>query len=184
MLSLKQTLLIIAVILLSLPQFVLAASHEHQENNANPDTEHSQYARPQASQRVQLSPDLLALLNQEMGLIQQAMMDIVPAIASGEWGKVSSIGKKIKASFILKQKLTEAQKEELLRVLPQQFIEMDMDFHKSAGMLAHAAEMKNADVVNFYFYKMSAACVSCHGKYATGRFPGLANGSDEEEHHH
>jgi cytochrome c556 len=68
-------------------------------------------------------------------------------------------------------------------VLPQQFIEMDMDFHKSAGMLAHAAEMKNADVVNFYFYKMNAACVSCHGKYATERFPGLIKGGDEEHHH-
>jgi len=116
-------------------------------------------------------------------LIQQGMMDMVPAIAAGEWDKVSTIGQKIKASFILKQKLTDAQKEELHRVLPPQFIEMDTDFHKSAGMLAHAAEMKNADVVNFYFYKMNAACVSCHGKYAAERFPGLTNG-DEEEHHH
>jgi len=67
-------------------------------------------------------------------------------------------------------------------VLPQQFIEMDMDFHKSAGMLAHAAEMKNADVVNFYFYKMTTACVSCHGKFAAGRFPGLAKGGEEGHH--
>lgn len=183
MLTLRQTPLIIAVILLCLPQLVLAVSHVHHDNNVKPASEHAQHVKPQASPGFQLSPDLLALLNQEMGLIQQAMMDIVPAIATGQWDKVSSLGKKIKASFILKQKLTEAQKEELLRVLPQQFIEMDMDFHKSAEMLAHAAEMKNADVVNFYFYKMSAACVSCHGKYAAGRFPGLANGGDEEHHH-
>jgi len=71
----------------------------------------------------------------------------------------------------------------LHRVLPEQFIEMDMDFHKSAGMLAHAAEMRNADVVHFYFYKMNANCVSCHSKYAQERFPGLANG-DKEGHHH
>ena len=137
----------------------------------------------QPSRTVQLSPGLLALLNQEMGLIQQGMMEMVPAISAGEWDKVSSVGQKIKASFILKQKLTDAQKEELHRVLPQQFIEMDMDFHKSAGMLAHAAEMKNADVVNFYFFKMNTACVSCHGKYATERFPGLVKGGDEEHHH-
>jgi hypothetical protein len=31
------------------------------------------------------------------------MMDIVPAIVPEEWGEVSAIGQKIKASFILKQ---------------------------------------------------------------------------------
>jgi hypothetical protein len=176
---LKQTTLILAAILFCLPQFVLAASHEH---NAKPDAERAHHMESQTSQRIQLSPSLLALLNQEMGLIQQGIMDMVPAIAAGEWGKVSALGQKIKVSFILKQKLTDAQKEELHRVLPQQFIEMDMDFHKSAGMLAHAAEMKNADVVNFYFYKMNAACVSCHSKYAAERFPGLVKGGDEGHH--
>jgi hypothetical protein len=180
---LKRTSLIIVAILFCLPQFVLAASHEHHEQHVKPETEHAHQMKVQPSQAVQLSPGLLALLNQEMGLIQQGMMDMVPAISAGEWDKVSSVGQKIKASFILKQKLTDAQKEELHRVLPQQFIEMDMDFHKSAGMLAHAAEMKNADVVNFYFFKMNAACVSCHGKYATERFPGLIKGGDEEHHH-
>ena len=177
---LKQAPLIIIAILFCSPQFVLAASHEHHENKAKPDAEHAHHMESQTSQGVQLSPSLLALLNQEMGLIQQGMMDMVPAIAAGEWDKVSTLGQQIKESFILKQKLTDAQKEELHRVLPQQFIEMDMDFHKSAGMLAHAAEMKNADVVNFYFFKMNTACVSCHGKYATERFPGLAKGGDEE----
>ena len=179
---LKQTTLILAAILFCLPQFVLAASHEHHEQHAKPEAEHAHHMKPQTAQGVQLSPDLLTLLNQEMGLIQQGMMDMVPATAAGEWDKVSAIGIKIKQSFILKQKLTKTQKEELHRVLPQQFIEMDMDFHKSAGMLAHAAEMKNADVVNFYLYKMNAACVSCHGKYAAERFPGLAKEGDEEHH--
>jgi hypothetical protein len=179
---LKQTTLIIAVILFCLPQFVMAASHEHHEHNAKPEVESAHHMESQTSKGVQLSPGLLDLLNQEMGLIQQGIMDLVPAIAAGEWDKVSAIGQKVKESFILKQKLTDVQKEELHRVLPQQFIEMDMDFHKSAGMLAHAAEMKNADVVNFYFYKLNAACVSCHGKFAAKRFPGLVKG-DEEGHH-
>ena len=169
---LKQITLVLAAILFCSSQLVMAASHEHDEHNT----------KSQTSQGVQLSPGLLALLNQEMGLIQQGIMDMVPAIAAGEWDKVSALGQKIKKSFILKQKLTDAQKEELHRVLPLQFIEMDMDFHKSAGMLAHAAEVKNADVANFYFYKMNAACVSCHGKYAAERFPGLSKG-DEEGHH-
>jgi hypothetical protein len=179
---LKQVTLIIISILFCFPQVVLAASHEHHEDKAKPDAERAHHMESQKSQGVQLSPSLLALLNQEMGLIQQGMMDMIPAIAAGEWDKVSTLGQKIKESFILKQKLTEAQKEELHRVLPQQFIEMDMDFHKSAGMLAHAAEMKNVDVVNFYFYKMNAACVSCHGKFAAERFPGLAKGGEEGHH--
>jgi hypothetical protein len=180
---LKQTSLIFAAVLLCLPQFVLAASHEHHVDKVKQNTEHAHNMKPLTSQGVTLSVDLLALLNKEMGLIQESMMDLVPAIAAGEWDKISTIGQKIKASFILKQKLTEAQKEELNQVLPPQFVEMDMDFHKSAGILAHAAGMKNADIVNFYFYKMNSACVSCHGKYAAERFPGLANDGDEGHQH-
>ena len=179
---LKQAILIIIAILFCFPPFALAASHEHHEDKVKPDAERTHNMEAQTSHGVQLSPGLLALLNQEMELIQQGIMDMVPAIAAGEWDKVSTLGQKIRESFILKQKLTEAQKEELHRVLPQQFIEMDMDFHKSAGMLAHAAEMKNADVVNFYFYKMNTACVSCHSKFAAERFPGLAKGGEEGHH--
>ena len=180
---LRKATLSIAVLLFCLPPMTLAASHESHEPKAMHGAEKAHHMKPQASHGVQLSPELLALLNQEMGLIQQGIMDMVPAMAAGEWEKVSAIGLKIKKSFILKQKLTDAQKEELHRVLPQQFIEMDMDFHKSAGMLAHAAEEKNADIVNFYFYKMNAACVACHGKYAAERFPGLV-ADDEEGHKH
>ena len=180
---LKKTSRFIAVILFCLPQLVLAASHEHHEQHTNPDAVNARHAKSQLSQNAHLSPDLLSLLNQEMGLIQKGMMDLVPAIAAGEWDNIATIGKKIEASFILKQKLTDAQKEELNQVLPEQFVEMDMDFHKSAEMLAHAAETKNADVVNFYFYKMNDACVSCHEKYAAERFPGLAKG-DEKGHRH
>jgi len=84
----------------------------------------------------------------------------------------------------MRQKLTKVQKDELHRVLPKQFIEMDQDFHNSAGMLAYAAEMKNADVVNFYFFKLNNACITCHAKYATERFPGLVNGNEVDSHQH
>jgi len=179
---LKQNILVLVTILLCISQVALAASHDH-EHTVKSNSERAQHIESQFSENDRLSPNLLSLLNQEMGLIQQGVMDMVPAIAAGEWDKVSTLGLKIKKSFILKQKLTDAQKEELHQVLPEQFIEMDMDFHKSAGMLAHAADMKNADVVNFYFYKMTAACVSCHSKYAQERFPGLVN-EDKEGHHH
>jgi len=133
---------------------------------------------------IHLSDGLKLLLNQEMVAIQQGMMDLIPAISSGNWDEVALIGKNIKASFIMKQKLTKAQKEELYRVLPQDFVELDQAFHKFAGMLAHAAEKKNAEVVNFYFYKLTEACISCHAKFATVRFPGLKIDGEEKEHHH
>ena len=142
-----------------------------------------------ADHEIHLSADLRVLLGQEMVAIENGMKDLVPAISSGEWGDVVSIALKISDSFIMKQKLTATQREELHRVLPQRFIEMDQDFHNSAGMLAHAAEMKNADVVNFYFFKLNTACVTCHQKYAGERFPGLlmakeGEGKEGNSHQH
>ena len=166
----RRTLLIFTALLFSITPLAFAAGHDHHQKTA---TEHG----------LQISPDLKKLLNQEMAAIQDGMMALIPAMSAGEWEEVATIGKNIKASFIMKQKLTEAQREELHRVLPPSFIEMDQDFHKSSGMLAHAAEMKNADVMNFYFSKLNQACVSCHAKFATERFPGLAKAADGDDHH-
>jgi hypothetical protein len=163
--------LILVAALFCPPHWTLAAGQDHHpKSNADPE--------------IQLSPDLKALLNQEMAAIEKGMMDLIPAISAGEWDTAASIGKNIKDSFIMKQKLTKLQKDELHRELPPGFIEMDQEFHKSAGMLAHAAEMKNADVVNFYFFKLNNACVACHGKFAAERFPGLVKGAGKEGSHH
>lgn len=167
----RRTLLIFTALLFSITPLAFAAGHDHHQK---PATDHG----------LQISPDLKKLLNQEMAAIQDGMMALIPAMSAGEWEEVATIGKNIKASFIMKQKLTEAQREELHRVLPPSFIEMDQDFHKSSGMLAHAAEMKNADVMNFYFSKLNQACVSCHAKFATNRFPGLAKTAAGDDHHH
>ncbi|MCK4506922.1 MAG: hypothetical protein KAU27_00165 [Desulfuromonadales bacterium] len=166
----KITIFIFTVLMLSITSLAFAAEHGHHQ-------------KPSTEDGIQVSPDLKKLLNQEMAAIQNGMMALIPAMSAGEWDEAATIGKNIKASFIMKQKLTKAQKEELHRVLPPSFIEMDQAFHKSAGMLAHAAEMKNADVANFYFFKLNEACVSCHAKFATGRFPGLVKSADEDGHH-
>ena len=163
---------IIAVsMLLFFPLATLAGDEEHAAE------------RP-AGNKMLLSADLRNLLGEEMVAIENGMKNLVPAISSGEWEKVASIAQNISNSFIMKQKLTTAQKDELHRVLPSQFIEMDQGFHNSAGMLAHAAGMKNADVVNFYFFKLNSACVACHTKYATERFPGLVKGNEGDSHQH
>ena len=121
-----------------------------------------------------LSDSLKLLLQQEMRAVQQGMQQLVPAISSGSWSEVAFIGRKIQGSYILKQQLSEEQKQALHQALPDEFIRLDHSFHQSAGMLAHAAEMHNADVVNFYFYKLTDACVQCHSRYAGHRFPGFA----------
>lgn len=132
---------------------------------------------------VRLSPELQRLLTREMLAIQDGMQALVPAIAAGHWPEIAEIGRKIRDSYILRQEMTEAQREELHRALPAGFVEMDRSFHRAAGMLAHAAEQKNAEVVGFYFYKLNEGCVACHSKFAARKFPGLANGGDGHEHH-
>ena len=163
--------IIAASMLLFFPLATLAGDEEHA-------------AERSAGNKILLSADLRNLLGEEMVAIENGMKNLVPAISSGEWEKVASIAQNISNSFIMKQKLTTAQKDELHRALPSQFIEMDQGFHNSAGMLAHAAGMKNADVVNFYFFKLNSACIACHTKYATERFPGLVKGSEGDSHHH
>ena len=167
----KRITMITVAVLLIIPQTILAEGEDHA-------------AKRQVDNDIHLSAGLSHLLNQEMVAIEKGMQDLVPAISSGEWEAVASIAQKISDSFIMKQKLTATQKEELHQVLPQHFIEMDQDFHSSAGMLAHAAEMKNSDVVNFYFFKLNNSCVACHSKYATQRFPGLVEGNEEGRHKH
>jgi len=167
----NRVIMIVVSMLLFFPWVTLAGDEEHT-------------AEGQAGNKIHLSAGLRNLLGAEMVAIENGMKNLVPAISSGEWEKVASITQKISNSFIMKQELTTAQKDELHRVLPSQFIEMDQDFHNSAGMLAHAAGMKNADVVNFYFFKLNSACVACHSKYATERFPGLVKGHKGDSHQH
>ncbi|MDX2495680.1 MAG: hypothetical protein QNK27_12025 [Desulfuromusa sp.] len=69
-----------------------------------------------------LSHDLKVILNQEMNAIQEGMMKIIPAIATGDWETIAEIAKNINDSFILKQKLTQKQIEELHHSLPAGFI--------------------------------------------------------------
>jgi hypothetical protein len=170
----------ITVVVVSLwlffPQVILAEDEHHAAGSHGPGDN--------KGAELHLSTGLHQLLNDEMAAIESGMQNLVPAISSGKWETVASIAQNISDSFIMKQKLTVAQKEELHQALPPLFIEMDQDFHASAAMLAHAAGMKNADVVNFYFFKLTSACVACHTRYAAQRFPGLVKENKGERHQH
>jgi hypothetical protein len=151
----------------------------HADDGRPPEERHAP-----VSSLEQLSPGLRLLLTEEMVALQDGMQSLIAAIVSGDWEKMAALGEKIDSSFILEQELTQSQKDELHRSLPLAFRDMDREFHLYAGMLAHAANDKNPDLVTFYFYRMNDACLSCHRKFATHRFPGLKSGEREEGHHH
>jgi len=143
----------------------------------------SSVADGQKPQGLNLPADIKPLFTKEMLAIEQGMKDLLSSIAKGEWDKTAAIGKQIQASYIMKQSLTQEQKKLLHSSLPDQFIRQDRDFHKYAGMLSHAAKAKNADITNFYFYKMTESCIQCHSRYATERFPALARPVADHSHH-
>jgi hypothetical protein len=129
---------------------------------------------------LRLSPDVKNILIREMRYLSSAMKELAPALINGDWQQTATIATKMRDSYIMKQELTSEQMEELHHALPPLFAEYDQAFHEYAGMLAHAAENKNADVANFYLFKLSEACIKCHSRYATERFPGFVN----ESHSH
>jgi hypothetical protein len=131
-----------------------------------------------------LSPELRALLIQEMTAIQEGMQNIVPAFVSGNLDHVSDIAGNIKNGFILKQKLTASQKHELHEKLPHGFIKKDKQFHKYAGMLQHVSEKRHTELVGFYYSKMLESCVGCHSEYAKHRFPKFNLEAGKDNHHH
>ena len=130
-----------------------------------------------------LSPELRQLLVQEMQLIDAGMGKLASAISEGDWKAVESIAGKIQRSFILKQKLTDAQLHELHEKLPAGFVRMDVRFHETAGKLAATAHRRDAELSTFYYSRLLDGCVSCHTAFAPGRFPGLAAGGAAEHRH-
>jgi len=124
---------------------------------------------------LNLSAEIKDLLKQEMQAVEKGMKQLVSSMATGDWQETNKIAKQIQASYIMKKSLTAEQMKQLHHALPEQFIKLDHAFHRYAGMLAHAAEMKNADVAGFYFYKMNDSCVQCHSVYAQEKFSGFSS---------
>jgi cytochrome c556 len=122
----------------------------------------------------ELTPKLDRLLRQEMRAIDKAMTAIFSAIVTGDHGKVADQAQRIHDSFILKQNLTAADRSDLQRAVPKAFVELDQAFHADAGALAKAARARDAARELALFQDITRACLTCHSRYATDRFPGLA----------
>jgi len=134
------------------------------------------------SGEIDLPDDLKAVLLEEMSAIEKGMAELVHEISHGNWGNIEKIGKTIEESYIVKQKLSKRQLEELHHKLPSGFLRLDGKF--LAGALAHSAKERNIDLVVFYFYRLNESCARCHSKYARERFPGFSGADDKSEGHH
>ncbi len=148
--------------------------------------EHAPPATPAAPATAveKLSPELRELFRQEMLGLQNAMVELVPAIVSGDWESTARLADRMQAGFVLDRRLTAAQREELHRTLPEGFLERDIEFHELARGLATAAHARRPELVTFHLYKLADSCVSCHSRYATHRFPALAPTQAPPAHRH
>lgn len=122
---------------------------------------------------LELTPETRELLRAEMREITRAMASLIPAVAEGRWDDVAETGKQISASFLLKQEMTAAQREELAEVLPPRFKQLDGKFHKDAEKLSEAAGQQDAELVTFRFYQLMSGCIGCHAQFARPAFPGF-----------
>jgi len=129
----------------------------------------------QEPNKLNIPADVKPILKKEMVAIEKAMQELVSTMAKGNWEKTAEIGKQIQASYLMKQRLSAEQMKQLHHSLPEHFIKLDHSFHQYAGMMAHAAEVKNSDVMSFYFYKMNDSCVQCHSLYAQEQFPAFSS---------
>ncbi len=134
-------------------------------------------AQPQADDRavgLALPPSLRALLIEEMLAIHGASGQILDALVRGDDQRVADNAQAIHDSFILEQRMTEAD-HEALHAVSQPFLNRDEAFHELSAELAEAARQRNRPRQRELFAQMIAACVDCHAAHATNRFPDLAS---------
>lgn len=113
------------------------------------------------------------LLVQEMNAVLGASHQILDALVRGQDEVVAARAQAIHDSFILKQQMTEADRQALMAAVPPEFVERDRAFHELSGNLARAARDGDAARQRELFGAMIDACAGCHGRYAPDRFPGF-----------
>lgn len=132
---------------------------------------------------LSLSPKHRAALVAEMVGVKEGVAELSASLATGEWDAAAQRAERVRDSYIMKKNLTRAELEELERVLPADFAEMDDAFHRHAEGLAHAAEARNYELAVFYFSKMMDGCGNCHARYATHVFKGFKRADRAEAVH-
>ena len=165
----------------SLIPLASVADH-HEEGEHHGEAKHHGDGDAKHKSVESLSPELRALLKQEMQALQTGMVSAFPALVSGNLAEVAEIARKMEKSYILRQSITREQMHELHSSLPPSFLKQDGAFHYYAGMLAHVADNKKLELVNFYFSKLTESCVTCHSEHASHKFPGFSRKHSKSEH--
>ena len=141
------------------------------------------HADEQAEKGVEsLSPEVRSLLSKEMIAIQNGMMSMIGAYASGNFEEIAAVAGQIKNSYILKQDMSRQQRHELHQKLPRSFIHLDQQFHHYAGLLEEAARKNNDELIGFYFSKLVDSCSGCHRQHARHKFPAFVEENEEQTH--
>jgi len=122
----------------------------------------------------ELPPNVRVLLIQEMQAILKASEQIQTAIVQGDHETVAQKAQAIHDSFIMKQQMTEADKQALLAVVPKAFLKRDQALHELSEELAEAGRDQDTTRQLQQFSEMIQGCVGCHSRHATARFPGLS----------
>lgn len=122
-----------------------------------------------------LTPKLRDLLRQEMLSIERASKDILSALIAGDDAGVAELAQNIHDSFILQQSMTPQDKQDLMAAVPEDFVARDRAFHQLSADLAQAASAGERDAQHAEYGRMIEACTACHARYATDRFPMLAD---------
>ncbi len=121
-----------------------------------------------------LTPKLRDLLRKEMLSIEDASQQILSALIVGDDERVAELAQNIHDSFILQQSMTPEDKQDLMSALPEDFVTRDKAFHKLSADLAQAGRDGDRAAQHRQFGQMIEACTACHARYATDRFPKLA----------
>lgn len=120
-----------------------------------------------------LTEKLDSLLRQEMRSVQAAMGLIHSAIVMGQHADVAVQAQQVHDSFILKQSLTPADREDLMAAVPEEFVRLDKQFHQLAATLMKAGKEQSTAKEYRTFNQMTRSCIQCHQTYVSDRFPAL-----------
>ncbi|MEN8264142.1 MAG: hypothetical protein ABFR82_11820 [Nitrospirota bacterium] len=128
---------------------------------------------PDEKAEIHLSKKVRRLLSAEMNRIQNGMTNLVIAVSAGKWNEISLVSGKMEKGYIMRQKLTEEQREEFNSSLPEGYKKINNEFQEVLSHLIRAAVEHDGLLVNSYFSRLNKTCISCHSKYAKKRFPGF-----------
>ena len=135
------------------------------------------------SQGVMLSPALLKLLRAEMREISGDVQGMVLSLATADWESVQKTSAKLRASYVMEKDLTPDQAGELENALPEQFKQLDAEFHQRAERLGAAAAAHDPELAVFHYSRLVESCVRCHSEFASKRFPGFTSPVPQSHQH-